>query len=358
VNDLTVGPWGDGSRHIVRWREPEPGARYRCVIGADRYPSCVSGLLFAANEGIHEVSVYAIDRSGNESAPATVEYAVVETALRARQPGSTPVRKPGFSAASGIATSFECSIDNGPWAACGTPARPHADTPLKLPAVTDGRHALAVRGRLGAVVDLSPAKGEFTLDTTPPETTIAEAPAGLAITATENGELQCRVDDKPFEVCASPYTLPPLAPGVHTFEAFATDALGNADPTPAKHTWTIAAPKPVATPTPTPTPTPEPTKSAGTFEAPVAVAPVALAPAQKVAFALSYRFRKGRFMRLQATGVPAGAKLVVTVKQPRKRATSTTVARLVGKRLPNGTKITVRAGAEVRKLTIRAGRVK
>ena len=43
---------------------------------------------------------------------------------------------------------------------------------------------------------------------------------------------------------------------------------------------------------------------------------------------------------------------------PRKRPATTTLAKLVGRKLPNGTKITVRAGADTRTLTIRGGKVR
>jgi hypothetical protein len=88
-----------------------------------------------------------------------------------------------------------------------------------------------------------------------------------------------------------------------------------------------------------------------------AAAPVAIAQPKRAGLALSYRFRSGRFTRFVVTGAELGTKVSVKVKRPGKRAATMTTRRLVGKRLPNGTKLTVRAGAQTRKLTIRRGRV-
>jgi hypothetical protein len=218
---------------------------------------------------------------------------------------------------------------------------------LTVPIGADGHHTLLVRGRVGAVVDDTPAARGFTLDNTPPKTTLVPTATAIEIVANEPAELMCRVDGRPFEVCASPYTLPVLAPGPHTFEAYAIDVAGNADARRAKHAWTVAAPKPVATPSTTPAPVPQEPQTAAVVEAPVSAAPATLAP--RIALTLRYRFRHGRFTRFEATGPEA---VRVTVN---KRAV--TLKRLVGKRLRNGTKITVRSGADSRTLTIRRGRV-
>ena len=48
--------------------------------------------------------------------------------------------------------------------------------------------------------------------------------------------------------CASPWPLSGLAAGPHTFEVTAIDAGGNADPSPATHTWTVNPAAPDTTP--------------------------------------------------------------------------------------------------------------
>ncbi|HEY6892020.1 MAG TPA: hypothetical protein VI300_29730, partial [Solirubrobacter sp.] len=102
----------------------------------------------------------------------------------------------------------------------------------------------------------------------PPETTIeAEAIEGtIATFMFSSGDplarFECSLDGGPFQGCSSPYTLPDLPPGQHTFAVRAIDAGGNPDPAPATRTFNVGAttvPTAVATATATPVPTPSPT---------------------------------------------------------------------------------------------------
>ena len=82
----------------------------------------------------------------------------------------------------------------------------------------------------------------FTVDTTPPDTTISAGPSGVTDDTTptftfESGEpgitFECRLDGGSFFACSSPHTTATLGDGAHTFEVRATDAAGNVDPSPA-----------------------------------------------------------------------------------------------------------------------------
>jgi DNA-binding beta-propeller fold protein YncE len=50
---------------------------------------------------------------------------------------------------------------------------------------------------------------------------------------------QCKLDSGGWQTCASPKTYTGLAHGSHTFQVRAIDSRGRADPTPAKHSFTI-----------------------------------------------------------------------------------------------------------------------
>ena len=93
-------------------------------------------------------------------------------------------------------------------------------------------------------------------DTTPPDTTLTAGPddltnsddASFSFDSTEPGStFTCQLDAEPAKACASPQTYTNLADGEHTFAVFATDAAGNADPSPATDTWTIDTAAPVVT---------------------------------------------------------------------------------------------------------------
>ena len=97
-------------------------------------------------------------------------------------------------------------------------------------------------------VDPTPAQRSFTVDTTPPQTTIDSGPEGptndstpsFTFSADEAGStFQCRVDSATFTPCSSPYTAASLADGAHSFEVRATDGAGNVDPTPASRSFDV-----------------------------------------------------------------------------------------------------------------------
>ena len=88
-------------------------------------------------------------------------------------------------------------------------------------------------------------------DTTPPETTIDSGPSGTISSGDANftfsssaagSTYECRMDGEPFSACVSPKSYTALAAGDHTFSVRAKDAAGNADATPASHSFTVAPP--------------------------------------------------------------------------------------------------------------------
>ena len=88
------------------------------------------------------------------------------------------------------------------------------------------------------------------LDFVPPDTAIDSGPSGTT-TATSSGftfsasepgsSFECRLDAGDWAPCGAPATYGGLADGGHTFAVRATDADGNADPSEAVRTWTVAA---------------------------------------------------------------------------------------------------------------------
>jgi hypothetical protein len=114
-------------------------------------------------------------------------------------------------------------------------------------------------------------------DSTPPDTTIDGGPDDNLVTSNRtatftfyspddgNTTYQCRIyrSDEfpdPFVPCSggASQSYADLADGTYVFEVRAVDPAGNADPTVASRTWTVAQPAPDPDPDPTPTPTPDP----------------------------------------------------------------------------------------------------
>ena len=132
--------------------------------------------------------------------------------------------------------NVQCRIDSEPFADC--------TSPKTFTGLADGPHT-ATFTFAGA-----PASRDFTVDTTPPDTTIDSGPSGTIATdqatftfagdpASDTNKVQCRIDSEPFADCTSPKTFAGLSDGPHTVEFRAEDTVGNQDATPATRDFTV-----------------------------------------------------------------------------------------------------------------------
>jgi hypothetical protein len=152
-------------------------------------------------------------------------------------------------------TSFQCRLDSaGTWERCSSP--------VTYSGLADGPHRFEVRAEHRGphwwdCFHTAPAVAEFTIDTTPPETTIEAAPVGTIAAAEATvefgadgpGTFECRLDSAETEdwsPCSSPATFADLADGTHRIEVRAVDAAGNVDPTPAAAEFTVDTTPPQA----------------------------------------------------------------------------------------------------------------
>lgn len=125
------------------------------------------------------------------------------------------------------------------------------------PRPTDGNgDGIAVRDQ-GAFEYQPPAppiapepEPEVGADTAPPQTRIAKGSgkalakgvAKFRFTSSEPGSsFACKLDKRKARPCKSPKAYKHLRPGKHVFKAWATDAAGNRDPTPAKRKFKVPA---------------------------------------------------------------------------------------------------------------------
>jgi hypothetical protein len=80
-----------------------------------------------------------------------------------------------------------------------------------------------------------------------PDTEILEGPpkqtpsrkARFVFAADPTATYTCALDKKPATACTSPYKVKKLKPGKHKLTVTATDAAGNADPSPAVFKWKV-----------------------------------------------------------------------------------------------------------------------
>jgi outer membrane protein OmpA-like peptidoglycan-associated protein len=190
-----------------------------------------------------------LDAFDNDATVPLGVTANLRVAITAALPAATPVITTGpgavassasFAFTADPATSFQCRIDDGAWAACTSPYTPAG--------LADGAHTFAVRALNAAGIPTSASARTWTHDTrVPAAPTILAAPADTDDTGTtfefagENGgSYECRLDERAWTACISPQRYTDLTRAQHTFAVRQTDGAGNTGPA-REHTWTITA---------------------------------------------------------------------------------------------------------------------
>ena len=104
--------------------------------------------------------------------------------------------------------------------------------------------------RAGRISEATQTIGTDLSTPTAPDTTITNKPANPSASNTATFEFsgsasavafECQLDGAAYAACISPWTLPDLSKGSHTFRVRAVDSSGNVDLTPAEFTWTVNA---------------------------------------------------------------------------------------------------------------------
>ncbi|HVL91244.1 MAG TPA: hypothetical protein VM841_13505 [Actinomycetota bacterium] len=234
---------------------------FECATNAGSYAPCASpATLSVAGTGTHTARIVARDPAGNVSAPATHAWLADGTL-----PETTLLTGPAGIVASGEATftfdgsddsgpvAFECRLSGAPFAACSSPV---SYTLGEGTWTFDVRAVDHVGNR-----DSSPASRTWYVDRTPPATVLLEAPQPWSRVTTARFRFvgldnvanstmitfRCSLDGAPFSLCTTPMNVSGLAPGPHTFEVYALDGAGLADPTPERVEWTVDPVAPAGT---------------------------------------------------------------------------------------------------------------
>jgi hypothetical protein len=241
------GPTSD-STPTFTFDSTEASSTFKCSVDGAPFANCSSPLTTSTlGDGPHSFAVKAIDSALNEDAsPAThsfmVDTAAPDTTITAGPSGPTADSTPTFTFDSSEPSStFQCSLDGGAFAACGSP--------FTTTALADGAHTVAVKAIDSALnEDPSPATRTFSVDATAPDTTVSgrskvktrkkRARVTWTFGSTEPGTFQCSLDGASFSACTTPYTTK-LRRGRHTLSVRSIDALGNVDPAPATFTTKV-----------------------------------------------------------------------------------------------------------------------
>jgi Bacterial Ig-like domain len=241
----------------------DPAARFECRLDGGAVASCGSPMLYSSlADGPHVFSVAAIDPAGNrDPTPAQRTWTVdtIAPAPTLEQPddgAATNNRTPTLAGLAGRSPGDDDHVEVALAAGAGAPPRTltapvDRDTGawhVSALALDDGTYSARVTQRDTAGNVGSSAANGFTVDATPPDTTIETGPdaatnattATVTFSATEDGATyQCRLDDKEPTSCDGTVEYHDLGDGRHTVAVTAIDPLGNADLTPAQRTWTV-----------------------------------------------------------------------------------------------------------------------
>jgi hypothetical protein len=232
----------------------DPSDRFECRLDSDAWTACDSPRsLSGLADGHHDFDVRAVDASGNaELTPAqhtwSVDTTAPDTSIDSGPDGRVAERTAAFGYSAGDAEDldrFECALDGEEFRECGA-------SKLVVDRLDHGAHLLRVRAvdTLGNA-DSTPATRRFVVDVTPPDTEIRGAPPELTAQraasfdfrgapVADTDRYECSVDGAPFARCPSAgLATAQLADGDHDVRVRAIDAVGNVDPSPASHTWTI-----------------------------------------------------------------------------------------------------------------------
>jgi len=227
-------------------------ARFECALDGAAFTPCDSPVTTATlTEGEHAFAVRARDRAGNVEAPPLehrwrVDLTPPDITVSAAPPELTnqTAAQLAFSSADATAT-FTCRLDGGAFIGCTSP-----DVRTGL---GDGEHRWEVRASDPAG-NTAEASRTFTVDTTPPKTTIDAAPdllidadrATVRFSSEPDARLACSVDGAAASSCTSPLELTGLQDGRHRVEVRATDRAGNEEREPATTSFEVDRTPPVA----------------------------------------------------------------------------------------------------------------
>ncbi|AEI68972.1 adventurous gliding motility protein AgmC [Corallococcus macrosporus] len=206
--------------------------------------------------GPHMVNVYALLQGVSSVVSNTNTFTVTsdttppDTTIVAAPPSVTGSSSATFDFTSNESpVAYQCSLDGGPFVAC--------TAPRTYTGLSEGTHTFEVRAVDAAGnIDPTPATYSWTVDTTPPDTTIVSGPPATSTSASATFDFssnespvtyECSLDGAPFVACTDPQTFPALPDGDHTLAVRAVDAAGNADPSPATYAWTVDATAPDTT---------------------------------------------------------------------------------------------------------------
>ncbi|HYO67608.1 MAG TPA: Ig-like domain-containing protein, partial [Archangium sp.] len=250
VNTAQVGPGGGGGGGRVLFQAATGGTCNLVLIGAapgnQQDPTAPDGTPYGATAGTNGIPV-----------TLTTGFTVppVPTVTRPANGSSTNNRRPLIEGTAQANTTVVIYIDG---VEVGRATSNSAGTYIfSLPAdLSEASHTVQAATELNGVQSARSTANTFTVDLTPPDTTIVSGPpsptnstsATFDFGSEAGATFECSLDGAAFTACADPETFTGLtAEKAYTLRVRAKDAAGNVDSSPASYTWTVDAAVPDTT---------------------------------------------------------------------------------------------------------------
>jgi len=237
----------------------EANSTFHCNLDNAGWENCSSPKTYTElSGGPHSFSVRAEDEAGNiDGSPAfddwDIDLSIPDTLITDNPEEMTNLNIATFQFVSPEGgNDFECQVtpDENSYSPCNGGSRTYTE-------LSEGTKTFYVRALNNVgTPDPTPAEFTWTIDQTPPETSITLEPATYTnednITwefgADETAPFfQCKLSTGAWSFCTSPKTYELLSEGTHTFEVRAWDEANNIDGTPATSTTNVDRSSPVTT---------------------------------------------------------------------------------------------------------------
>ncbi|MEY2570775.1 MAG: large repetitive protein, partial [Acidimicrobiaceae bacterium] len=233
------GPTGPSNDRLpVFTISSEAGATFLCRVDAGAFAVCPSSYpadLSLANQGVHTISVQAIDTAGNVGSAAIATYTLDTLApappvFTSGPPTVSNDDQPTWTFNDESGSTPWCAIDGGAFAICASPVT------VDLAAGLDGVHTITVKVKDQAGNMGDPNSAGFTLDRSAPGapkfTAVPDSPSSSSsptwtFTTPSDGTDRCSLDGGAEFTCSGSYTATLTTDGDHAFLIHARDAAGN-----------------------------------------------------------------------------------------------------------------------------------
>ncbi|WP_253910537.1 Ig-like domain-containing protein [Pyxidicoccus fallax] len=231
------------------------GVSYQCSLDGAAFVACSDPVTFSGLvEGNHTLAVRAVNALGTvDPDPATYAWTVdltLPTAPTITAPGNgetVGTATPTITGTGEAGSSIYLDLDgatHGP-----IPVGVDGTWSFTVPVPLDeDTYTVSARSVDAAGNTAGPVTSTFTVDLSGPETLIVSGPAAITRESSatfdfdqQNGGVayQCSLDGASFVSCTDPSSFNGLADGEHVLLVRAVDSVGNVDPTPAEHRWTV-----------------------------------------------------------------------------------------------------------------------